>query len=372
MVQAWAAGRTAPLVLPAGVTAEAITFCLREHNVEAALGRLLPEAARDEVFVNNVNLSRSRSDFLLLEYERLLPILQTPDWQPALLKGAALALGTYSEPTDRWFLDLDVLVPRPEVDAVCKRLEEAGYRHLEGKRDPLFYEKYHLHRIMLGPQGSVVEIHWDLTIPGSVYKHDVPGVFERAEGCTLGRHRVLCAAPVDQILHGVYQNIADGFVDLRRILDQVLLVRRLTPADWAYLVEEAQRTGMAKALWLSLYNVKLMAGVDVGDDILDALAPGSATRRTLRGLQVSAGCLERRAPQVEGYTQMLHFLLTPTERQRIREIFRSLWVGEGMLLDRGHRPDQLPGPGRRFMIWLRQVKVLGLVSYRAARALASG
>ena len=68
MVQAWAAGRTAPLVLPAGVTAEAITFCLREHNVEAALGRLLPEAARDEVFVNNVNLSRSRSDFLLLEY----------------------------------------------------------------------------------------------------------------------------------------------------------------------------------------------------------------------------------------------------------------------------------------------------------------
>ncbi len=372
LVRAWADGRTAPLPLPAGVTTEAITDCLRVHNAEAVLGSLLPASAREEAFVQQVNLSRSRSDFLLLEYERLLPILTAPGCQPVLLKGAALALGTYAEPTDRWFLDLDVLVPRPEVDGACERLEAAGYRHLEGKRDPLFYEKYHLHRIMLGPQGSVVEIHWDLTIPGSVYKHDAAGVLERAEICRLGRHEVACAAPADQILHGVYQHIADGFVDLRRILDQVQLLRRLTPAERNYLVAEAQRTGMARGLWLSLHMVKEIAEFDPGDDLLQPLAPGSATRRTLRGLHVAEGLLERRAARVEGYTQMLHILLTPTERLRCQEILRSLWVGEGALLDRGFRPGHLPGPAKRFLIWLRQVKVLGWVSFRTARALASG
>ena len=75
LVRAWADGRTAPLPLPAGVTAEAITDCLLEHNAEAALGFLLPAPAHQEAFVQQVNFSRSRTDFLLLEYERLLPIL---------------------------------------------------------------------------------------------------------------------------------------------------------------------------------------------------------------------------------------------------------------------------------------------------------
>ncbi len=248
LVAAWAADRTAVMPLPAGVTAAAIEDRLQSHNVEAVLGPLLPESARSTAFKQQVNLSRGRSDFLLLEYERLLPVLSTADWRPVLLKGAALALGTYHQPTDRWFVDLDVLVPRDEVAGVCRRLEAIGYRHLEGKRDPLFYEKYHLHRIMLGPQGSVLEIHWDLTIPGSVYHHDVAGVFERAETLTLGRLEILGAAPVDQILHGVYQNIADGFVDLRRITDTVLLMRRLDPDDWRYLVTAAQNTGMSRGL----------------------------------------------------------------------------------------------------------------------------
>lgn len=372
LVQAWAAGRTAPVPLPPTVDLVTMQARLREHNVEAVLGPLLPESARDAVFAKQMDLSRSRTDFLLLEYERLLPLLADGDWRPVLLKGAALALNTYPRATDRWFLDLDILVPKAEVDGVCRRLEAAGYRHLKGKRDPLFYEKYHLHRIMLGPQGSVVEIHWALTIPGSVYRHDVVGVFARAETCRLGRHDIACAAAVDQVLHGVYQNIADGFIDLRRILDTVLLTRSLKAADWNYLVAESQRTGMAKGLFLTLHMMKLIASISAPSEVLAQLDPGSTTRRTLRGLRVDRGCLARQAVSTDGYAQMLHFLLAPTARLRLREILRSVWVGEAMLLDRGHRPDQLPNLARRTVIWLRQVKTLARLSLRAARAYATG
>jgi len=37
--------------------------------------------------------------------------------------------------------------------------------------------------------------------------------------------------PVDQILHATYQNIADGYLDLRRVLDLSLLLPRLSPAE---------------------------------------------------------------------------------------------------------------------------------------------
>ncbi len=372
LVRAWAGGRTTPLPLPAGVAVQAVRERLLAHNIEAVLGPLLPEPSRDTVFSKQMSLSRSRSDFLLLEYERLLPVLSASAWRPVLLKGAALALRTYEQPTDRWFLDLDVLVPRAEVNGVCARLEAAGYRHLRGKRDPLFYEKYHLHRIMLGPQGSVVEVHWALTIPGSVYGYDVAGVFDRAEICRLGRHEARCAAPVDQVLHAVYQNIADGFIDLRRVLDMTLLMRRLEAVDWRYLVSEAQRTGMARGLYLTLHQVKLIAGVEPPTGTMAALDPGPATRRTLRGLQVVAGCLDRKASSTEGYAQTLHLLLTPGARLRAREIFRSIWVGEALLLDQGHRPDQMPGIAHKTLIGLRQFKTLVFLSWRTARALATG
>lgn len=372
LVQAWASGRTTPLPLPPHVSGEAIIARLRAHNVEVLLAPLLPASAHTPILARQVDVSRARSDFLLLEYERLLPVLTRPDCRPVLLKGGALALGTYAEPSERWFLDLDVLVPKPEVTRVCARLEAAGYRQLRGKRDPLFYEKYHLHRIMVGPQGSLVEVHWDLTLPGSVYHHDVAGVSERAETCSLGRTEALCAAPVDQILHGVYQNIADGFIDLRRVVDLVLLAKRLGPADWDYLVAEAQRTGMAKALSLSLHNMKLIAGQPIPDRVVAALDPGRGLCRTLRGLQVAGGCLDRRAADCDGYVQLLHFLLTPSKRLQMREVMRSIWVGEALLLDQGHRPDQMPDLFQRSLIGLRQLKTLLVASWRASRAFVIG
>ena len=55
----------------------------------------------------------------------------------------------------------------------------------------------------------------------------------------LGRQACRVAAPVDQILHAVYQNIANGFVDLRRLLDLVILVRLLPPARWTQVLQLA-------------------------------------------------------------------------------------------------------------------------------------
>ena len=289
-----------------------------------------------------------------------------------LLKGAALALGAYPRPADRWFLDLDVLVPRDRVAPVCAALEAVGYRSLQGARNPLYYEKHHLHRILLGPQGSVVEVHWDLTLPHSVYRCDLDGVFARAEERPLGRLHAACAAPVDQIIHGVYQNIADGFVDLRRVMDMALLVRDHPDLDWGRLVGLAVNSGMDKALWISLHNMKLISGIGAPQSALNVLAPAGATRRTLLGLDTAAGCLRRRASRSEGYTPLLHLLLTPTPSRQFRELLRAAWVGEELLLDRGYDPARLPGFGRRTLIGLTRLRMLARAGMLASWAWVTG
>jgi hypothetical protein len=372
LATAWANRAAGPVALPAGFApaahGPALRAALVAHNVEVALGALLPPSLVDETFTDQCATSRARTMSLLLEAERILPLVGRHAERPVLLKGAALALRTYPEPAQRWFLDLDLLVPRSAVGPVCQELERAGYRPLPGGRDPRFYEKYHLHRILLGPAGACVEVHWDLTLPGSVYHLSATGVTARARPDQLGRQPVWRPCAVDQVLHATYQNIADGWLDLRRVLDLALLVPALGPAERTMLVDLARHTGLERALALSLHLVKFMAGV--GGDLADELAPrlGPAAWRLARGLDVAGGCLDRRGRSVEGYTSLLHLLSTPRGAQRWRELGRFLWVGEERLLDMGHRATALPGLGGRTRIGAHQLVAAARMGALASRA----
>lgn len=359
-----------PVTPPAGVDPSAVRAALLAHNVDVALGDLLPPDWVDADFAARRAASRQRSVDLLLECERILPLVRRQADRPVLLKGASLAMRAYPAPTQRWFLDLDLLVPRSAVGSVCRELEQAGYRALPNARDPRFYEKYHLHRILLGPAGACVEVHWDLTLPGSVYRLEGVGVAARSRPDRLGLQPVWRPCAVDQVLHAVYQNIADGWLDLRRVLDLALLVPRLSPAEAVMLTDLAHRTGLARGLALSLHVVKYLAGVEHPDLVdleheLDGLG-----WRLARGLDVAGGCLDRRARAVEGHTTLLHLLATPRGSQRFRETGRLLWVGEERLLDLGHQAAALPGVVGRSRVGLHQVVLLARVGRLAARALA--
>jgi len=315
LATAWANRAAGPVEPPAGFEPAAHAPALREallaHNVEVALGALLPPALRDEAIAAQMAVSRARTGELLLEAERILPLVGRHAERPVLLKGAALALRAYPEPAQRWFLDLDLLVPRAAVAPVCRELEQAGYRALPGGRDPRFYEKYHLHRILLGPAGACVEVHWDLTLPGSVYHLSASGVTARARADRLGRQAIWRPCAVDQVLHATYQNIADGWLDLRRVLDLALLVPALSHGERKMLLDLARHTGLERALALSLHVVKSITGV--GDELAAELEPslGPAAWRLVRGLDVTGGCLDRRGRSLEGYAALLHLLATP-------------------------------------------------------------
>ena len=369
LTTAWAKGATSPVTPPPGLDGAALRAALLAHNVEVSLGALLPPELRDDAFDAQVAAARLRSADLLLECERILPLVSRHAERPVLLKGAALALRDYPDPAHRWFLDLDLLVPRPAVGPVCRELEQAGYRPLAGGRDQRFYEKYHLHRILLGPAGACVEVHWDLTLPGSVYHLSSSGVTARARPDRLGRLPLWRPTPVDQILHGTYQNIADGYLDLRRVLDLALLAPRLSRAETAMLVDLAHRSGLSRGLALSLHLMMLGAGVEVVWAVTLDRDVGATGWRVVGGLDLVGGCLDRRARSVEGYTALLHLLTTPRGGQRLRETMRLLWVGEERLLDMGHRAGALPGLWGRTRVGLHQVLVLARMGAMAARAL---
>ena len=376
LLQAWLSTpvgqEPVPVAPPPGLDPSAIQRLLIAHHAEVALGPFLPLNFHTEAFRQSTMVAAQRTSFLLMELERILPAITWEDCRPVVLKGAALAATMYPDPLQRWFLDLDILVPRRQLDEVCRRLEECGYRPFHGKRDPLFYERHHFHRIMNGPQGSIVEVHWDLTTPDSIYGFDVNGVFDRSLPARVGRIGCRVSAPVDQVLHGVYQNIADGYIDLRRVMDMGLIMDKLSGEDWLYLMKESRRVKMSTAFVTWLHVVKSIVGKEPPGGISSDLVPGWVTRRTLQGLDVPGGLLDRSAEKVDGYSYLLHLLFTPNTAKRLREIKKQLFPGEALYMDSGLPADTKPGFGRRLHSSLYHAKRLVVTSLRAMRALFHG
>ena len=127
-----------------------IADLLRNHHLESALLPLVPASARTPEMDEDRTDARHRTAWLLMELERILPPLERAGCSPVVLKGAALAVAHYTDPLDRWFVDTDLLVHRDRVDAACIAMEDLGYTPLEGDRYESYYDRHHLHRVMVG------------------------------------------------------------------------------------------------------------------------------------------------------------------------------------------------------------------------------
>lgn len=368
LVRRWAG--TEPARSWSSRDADLLWPALAEHRVEATLGAVLLASLPDEAHQAAVAAGRERTACLLLELERILPAVRTAGCEPVLLKGAGLALAAYADPHERWFVDLDLLVPPEHVTAVCAVLESRGYRPFRSRNDWAYYDRHHLHRILVGPAGAVVEVHWAVTVPSSAYRYDAQGLRDRAREAPLGRGRCRVAAPADQVVHALYQHIADGFVDLRRVLDLVLLARAMGPAEWDDAHQLIRAAGMDRAYELLLHAMKSIVGLSLPALPAPRRPLGPVAWRLLGTLDVPTGCLNRRSARVPAYNVFLHLVLLPTLRYRLRELGRL--TASSQAYD-GRRDGTRGGPLAalaRIRTGLGNLRALGRVALAALGAVS--
>ncbi|HPF71961.1 MAG TPA: nucleotidyltransferase family protein, partial [Candidatus Krumholzibacteria bacterium] len=345
LLREWAGTAAAPHAWTADEAA-AVWPLLQAHGVEALLGASLPPDLLEPAMRGAVAASRERTALLLMELERLLPVVRAAGCDPLVLKGAGLALAVYPDPLSRWFVDLDLLVAPDEVEGVCEALIGHGYKPFRSRADWEYYDAHHLHRILVGPARSVVEVHWALTLPISAYHHDAAGVRGRGRPAAAGAQACRVAAPADQLIHSAYQHIADGFVDLRRAADYVMLVRTMTPADWDQAYRLAREGGVTRPLSFVLHVMKFMTGVAAPDGLAPAQPLGPLAWRFLDNLDVPGGLIDRRARHRQDYDQILHLILLPTLALRMRDTARLL-AGHGAYPAAAHGHGPLGQAPRR-------------------------
>lgn len=371
LARAWASGVQGPVPAPPGLDADAFMRLFSRQPVlqtlVGCLDRSVLSAENCSRLDQDVEVARRRTVMLLLELERVLPALAEIGCRPVVLKGASLALTVYDRPEDRWFVDLDLLVPPEQLPAVYDALQRLGYGFSETAAAGELYDRYHFHRIMVSNQGVCLEVHWAVTLPGSVYSHDIDALVNSAVEIPLGVSSFLAPGTVDQILHGVLQSIADGFGDLRRLLDLHLLDARLTDEEREVLCVRARESNLATGLWLHYVLREQILGMEIPDFIHRLCSSEASRAHTVDQLGVAEACLNSRASRDRSYANLMHWLCVP-RHLRGREVRRFIFPDMGGLVNSGLcRNGPLP-TWRRWRLAAVRTLVTGRLMGEWARA----
>jgi hypothetical protein len=209
--------------------------------------------------VANLNLERNES--IRSEAEFAVALLNQIGIEPVLLKGIAfLVLGVFANPSERYLIDVDLLIPKEHVEAAAALLIRHGFV----KDDTDRFGRFRHHHPPLRRRGCIsIEIHHTLGMGPSGSILPAQEVLARATPCSFGtsRARVPCPEHLaihlilhSQLLHSYNERI---WPPLRALYDLLKLENRFAESiGWESVSRRFCRSGHYGTLALHLLDVQ--------------------------------------------------------------------------------------------------------------------
>jgi hypothetical protein len=208
-----------------------------------------------------------------------------------VLKGLWLCEKIYQVPSMRPGGDIDILVPRKDVDACLRLLAEQGIDEFwPNLLKDEYFTRHHLHQQRSTQDLNIwFEIHWALDHPYTLLTVDYEGIFERSRRAELLEAPIqemalpdlLLSLAIHLVKHAVYLPSLVDREDLPRIiladgmlmyyLDVTEVIKQYKDIDWDLTIKLAQDWGAVDILGSVLYVSKRYFDAPVPGKVFDAL-----------------------------------------------------------------------------------------------------
>lgn len=218
---------------------------------------------------------------ILWELRQLERTLRGTGVQVLVLKGTGYLIAGLRASRGRLFGDVDLLVPRAELDAVEAALWAAGWQSaVLSDHDERYYREW-MHEIppMRHPERQIeVDVHHTISPLTARIKVDAGPLF--AAAVSVEGHGFQVPAPTDMVLHSAVHLFYGGEFDqgLRDLSDLDLLMREFAechPGFWRELFERAELLNLQRPLFYAVRYSHRFIGTPVPDEVLAQTAPYS-------------------------------------------------------------------------------------------------
>lgn len=213
------------------------------------------------------------------EVNRVMRALQGIAGPVVLMKGAAYVQAGLPAARGRFVGDVDLMVPRAQIEAVEQQLLSAGWNGAElDAYDQRFYREW-THEIppMQHPdRDTPVDIHHTIAALTSRVHPDAQAIL--AACVRLPGSQLHVMAPADMVLHSAVHLFNDEVsMPLRDLFDlhDLLVHFASLPGFWDELLARAQLHGLQRVLYHLLRQVRLQLATPVPAQVLDMAARGA-------------------------------------------------------------------------------------------------
>jgi Uncharacterised nucleotidyltransferase len=305
----------------------------------AHIASKIPQNAREIIQAQSETYHRASKN-LGIALTTYLEHAWTRNIPTIVLKGLWLCEKIYDNPAMRPGSDIDILVPRGQVDACLAVLREQtiGEYWPNLLRDE-YFNRHHLHQQRSSPDLKVwFEIHWALDHPYTLLTIDYAGIFNRARNARLLGAPVREMAVPDLLLslsvhivkHAVYLPSLIGREDLPRIIlaDGMLmyyldvgevLLQFKNKIDWDQTVQLAYQWGAVDILGSVLMVCSRNLRAPVPEHVL-AMLPVRAPWPPARALMARAAEQQLAAYQGREGSRFWRLLLAPNSAFILRPV----------------------------------------------------
>lgn len=230
-----------------------VAFRLREQGMLDSLPQPVPDHLRSALVS-----AEARERAARWELNRIARAIDDPQLMPIALKGCAYLLYGTPNSAGRSFADVDLLLPKAQLDRVERRLVEQGWIAGELSAYDDHYYRHWAHE--LPPLTHVereveVDLHHGIVMPTGRLRPDPQLLIEAARPVPGQPYRVL--APIDMVLHAATHLFYGGEMDdaLRELVDIADLLAffgEREPGFWEEFWPRAIRLGLERPAFHAL------------------------------------------------------------------------------------------------------------------------
>ncbi|HUF74390.1 MAG TPA: nucleotidyltransferase family protein [Gammaproteobacteria bacterium] len=222
----------------------------------------------------------SRNQRFADELVRLNGLLLARGLEVIAYKGPSAATVLYGDLRLRTFGDMDFLVKRDDLDAVCDLLQENGYRNRwtgTAEQKKLKEREQKEHCFVSGP--ITLEPHWSITARRFPFDIDYPSLWSRARQVPFNGSQVLTFGPEDMLLVLCVCGGKGHWQRIQMISDVAEAIRASPALDWRDCFDRAESSRSARMFKVGLY---------LAHTLLDAKLPDHVIQRIGEDRQVPA------------------------------------------------------------------------------------
>lgn len=226
-------------------------------------------------FVTTTQNVLARNTVLYHELGKILRLFSENNIRVIVLKGAYLADKVYPHIGLRVMGDIDLLVNKSDLEIAQKLLLQRGYQQSEQLSIADQCKKSHHLIPFLNENAIMIEIHWTLS---RHFQHQnkiiVPSLWARARPCCIAGEDVLILSPEDSVMHLCIHNSYNHLfvLWLKAFCDFAETVKYYhDEIDWEKVLQYAVSWNLVRCVYITLYFVSELMGVDVPERVLTRL-----------------------------------------------------------------------------------------------------